>query len=111
MASPKPVSKAVALDVKPVIAPPKAENLHGPWRCTSQTSGRSTYWLYNADGTLGYFAESDFASGKPAIVAADVPARWSLQGDKLAWTYEGRSTASERGNHGAGPVLDAVQIC
>ena len=88
MASPKPVSKAVSLDVKPVIAPPKAENLHGPWRCTSQTSGRSTYWLYNADGTLGYFAESDFASGKPAIVAADVPARWSLQGDKLSWTYE-----------------------
>jgi hypothetical protein len=89
MASPKPVSKAVAHDVKPVVVPAKAENLLGPWRCTSQSSGRSTYWLYNADGTLGFFGESDFASGKPAIAAADVPTRWSLQGDKLAWTYAG----------------------
>ena len=89
VASPKPGAKAVVGDVKPPVAPPKSENLHGPWRCTSQSSGRSNHWLYNADGTLGFFGESDFASGKPPIAGADVPTRWSLQGDKLAWAYEG----------------------
>ena len=74
---------------RPAVVLPKSENLNGPWRCTSQTSGRSNYWLYNADGTLAFFGESDFASGKPPVVAADVPTRWSLQGDKLTWTYAG----------------------
>ena len=89
-ASPKPVAKAVASDVKPEIVLPKSENLHGPWRCTSQSTGRSNYWLYNADGTLGFFGDADFASGKPAIAGADVPTHWSLQGHKLAWSYAGQ---------------------
>jgi hypothetical protein len=38
---------------------------------------------------MGFFGESDFASGKPPIAAADAPMRWSLQGDTLAWTYAG----------------------
>ncbi len=95
MASPKPVAKAVASDVKPEIVPPKSENLHGPWRCTSQSTGRSNYWLYNADGTLGFYGESDFASGKPAIASADVPTRWSLQRDKLAWAYAGQQPKAD----------------
>ena len=94
-ASPKPVAKAVASDVKPEIVAPKSENLHGPWRCTSQSTGRSNYWLYNADGTLGFFGESDFASGKPAIAGADVPTRWSLQRDKLTWAYAGQQPKAD----------------
>jgi hypothetical protein len=92
---PKPASKVVASDVKPEIVAPKSENLHGPWRCTSQSTGRSNYWLYNADGTLGFYGESDFASGKPAIASADVPTRWTLQGDKLAWSYAGHQPKAD----------------
>jgi len=88
-ASPKPVSKAAVTDVKPAVVTPKSENLHGPWRCTSQSSGRSSYWLYNADGSVAFFGESDFASGKAPLAGADVPTRWTLQADKLAWTYAG----------------------
>jgi hypothetical protein len=62
----------------------------GPWRCTNQTTGRSLYWLYNSDGTLGFFGESDFASGKPLTASADVPTGWTLQGDQLTWSYAGQ---------------------
>ena len=89
VASSKAVSKAAVSDVKPEIVAPKSENLHGPWRCTSQTTGRSNYWLYNSDGTLGFFGESDYSSGKPPIAGADAPTRWTLQGDQLAWIYAG----------------------
>lgn len=92
VASPKAVSKAAVGDVKPEIALPKSENLHGPWRCTSQSTGRSNYWLYNSDGTLGFFGESDYSSGKPPIAGADVPTRWTLQGNQLAWIYPGDQT-------------------
>ena len=89
MASPKPVPKAVAGDVKPGIVLPKTENLHGPWRCTSQSTGRSNYWLYDADGTLSFFGESAYSEGKPPIAGSDVPTRWTLQDNQLAWTYAG----------------------
>jgi len=93
-ASPKPVPKVAATEEKPEIVPPKPENLHGPWRCTNQTTGRSLYWLYNSDGTLGFLGESDFASGRPPIASADVPTDWLLQGDHLTWSYAGQGPQS-----------------
>jgi len=86
-ASLKSVPKATAAEEKPEIVPPKPENLHGPWRCTNQTTGRSQYLIYNSDGTLGFFGESDFASGKPLAASADVPTDWTLDGNQLAWSY------------------------
>jgi hypothetical protein len=86
-ASLKPVPKATAAEEKPELVPLKPENLHGPWRCTNQTTGRSLYWLYNADGTLDFFGESDFASGKPLTASADVPTDWTLEGNHVTWSY------------------------
>ena len=89
-ASPKPVPKATAGEEAPEIVPPKPENLHGPWRCTNQRTGRSLYWLYDADGTLGFFGESDIASAKSPIASADVPTDWTLEGNHLKWSYAGQ---------------------
>jgi len=89
-ASPRPVPKAKAAEETPEIATPKPENLHGPWRCTNQLTRRSLYWLYNSDGTLGFFGESDVASAKVPIASADVPTDWALEGNHLTWSYGGQ---------------------
>jgi hypothetical protein len=83
---PKPAAKAVAVEPKVEVVPPKVENLHGPWRCTNQNTGISLYWQYNEDGTLDFFGEENFAAGK-RINGAGVPNGWTLQGDQVTWTY------------------------
>ena len=94
---PKPLPKAVPAEAKAEVVPPKAENLHGPWRCTNQNTGISLYWQYNPDGTLDFLGEENFASGKP-IIGAGVPSGWTLQGEQVAWSYTGTDSQATVAN-------------
>ncbi|MBK9116093.1 MAG: hypothetical protein IPM22_10775 [Betaproteobacteria bacterium] len=66
----KPASLAVAAPARKAATEPAAARdtptlnaslLHGPWRCTNQNDGSSTYWNYRADGTLAYLGD-DFGA-------------------------------------------------
>ncbi len=59
-----------------------ASLLHGPWRCTNQNNGSSTYWSFREDQTLAYLGD-DFKRSDVPIVRPDVPARWTLDGHRL----------------------------
>jgi hypothetical protein len=58
----------------------------GPWRCTDQRTGVSTYWNYRDDGTLLYLG-NDVAHGETAIPGPDNPVSWSITSERLAWRY------------------------
>ncbi len=63
--------------------------LEGPWRCTDQTTGVSTYWQYVADGTLHYHGDN-VTHGEQPSTGPDVPVRWTIDDDRLTWTYDAR---------------------
>jgi hypothetical protein len=64
----------------------KPELASGPWRCTDQRTGVSTYWNYRDDGTLLYWGD-DVAHGETAIPGPDNPVSWSITSERLAWRY------------------------
>ena len=89
----RPVPAAPPTPVKPPPAetpdpPPRASAsvLHGPWRCTDQRTGLSTYWTFGADGTVTFHGdtlkEGAARPGDPAL-----PSRWQLADDRLVFTY------------------------
>lgn len=87
----KPAAAATAVATRPPAAPaapavdsapPNAGLLHGPWRCTNQNNGSSTYWNYRDDGALAYLGD-DFKRGDAPIVGPDIPARWALDSRRL----------------------------
>ena len=56
--------------------------LHGPWRCTDQHTGASTYWTYAPTGALTH--HGDVLSDRPARTSTDTPTA------PVGWTLEGR---------------------
>lgn len=64
-----------------------ANLLHGPWRCTSQSNGSSTYWNYRADGRLEYLGD-DLKHGDTPLLGPDIPTRWTLDGRQLRLDVE-----------------------
>ena len=72
-AQPEPVQAAQVLN---------ANFLHGPWRCTDQHTGASTYWTYAPTGALTF--HGDVWSERPARTSTDTPT------PPVGWTLEGR---------------------
>ena len=63
---------------------PGSNYLAGRWRCTSQATGRITYWEYAASGGVSYFGEN--AQETVPLMGPEIPNRWSLQDNVLHWT-------------------------
>jgi len=81
--------KKAATDTEAAAPQPrvfKASALEGPWRCTDQSSGVSTYWEYRADGSLLYFGDNLTRTESPQS-GPGIPTSWSLDGDRLTWTF------------------------
>ena len=89
--SPRPVpavkKPAVAADVAQEAPAFAREHVVGPWRCTDQSTGASTYWVYGEDGALTYHGDDANHGDKP-IVRPDLPTAWALEGNRLTWSYE-----------------------
>jgi hypothetical protein len=72
-----------------------ANFLHGPWRCTDQRTGASTFWTYEPTGALTF--HGDVFSERPARTSTDTPAQpvgWTLEGQRILHTLaEGASNA------------------
>ncbi len=85
-----PVRKATA-DSEPAPEAPvfNPAALHGSWRCTNQTTGVSTYWVYLPDGALVYQGD-DLKHGERAITGPDFPVRWTLDPEWLTWDFEAK---------------------
>ncbi len=81
---PMTVVRKAPIDAAPAqeASGPRADHVHGPWRCTNQTDGSSTYWIYRPDGTLAYVGD-DMKHGDQPIAGPDVPTTWALDGDDL----------------------------
>lgn len=70
-------------------APParaSASVLHGPWRCTDQRTGLSTYWTFGAGGAVAFHGDTlkDGAAGRDDPTA---PIGWQLTDNLLVFTY------------------------
>jgi hypothetical protein len=65
----------------------KPDHVVGPWRCTDQNTGASTYWVCGEDGALSYHGD-DASHGDKPIVRPDLPIGWALEGNRLTWCYE-----------------------
>ena len=89
--SPRPAptvkKPAVAADVAPDVPAFTREHVVGPWRCTDQNTGESTYWIYGEDGALTYHGDDANHGDKP-IVRPGLPVAWALDGNRLTWRYE-----------------------
>lgn len=80
-----PARKAAAevAQTAPVL---NASLLHGPWRCTDQNTGASTYWTYGGSGSLIFHGDvlSETPTARQAGNAA--PTGWKVDGQHLAHT-------------------------
>jgi len=87
----KPAANADVAESAPM---PNATLIHGPWRCTDQRTGESTYWSYNADGSLVY--HGDVLRDKPAPPSPNAPAPtgWKIEARRLVQTYAQRAPVS-----------------
>jgi hypothetical protein len=68
-----------------------ASLLHGPWRCTDQRTGVSTYWSYVANGTLIFHGDVLTDAPTPRGAASSVPAEWKLDGKQLLHIFAQRA--------------------
>jgi len=80
----KPANAAAAPPEVPAFKP---AHIFGPWRCTDQNTGASTYWVYGEDGALSYYGDDANHGDKP-IVRPGLPIGWALDGNRLTWRYE-----------------------
>lgn len=78
---------AHAADAPPEVPAFKPAHIVGPWRCTDQNTGASTYWIYGEDGALAYYGDDANHGDKP-IARPDLPIGWALDGNRLTWRYE-----------------------
>ncbi|MEO8752734.1 MAG: hypothetical protein ABI624_08645 [Casimicrobiaceae bacterium] len=71
-----------------------ASLMQGPWRCTNQSTGVSTYWTYGAEGAVIF--HGDVLSDRPprAEVAAAGPTGWAIAGQRLVHTFAHRAPDS-----------------
>jgi hypothetical protein len=65
----------------------KPAHIVGPWRCTDQNTGPSTYGVYGEDGALSYYGDDANHGDKP-ISRPGLPITWALDGNCLTWCYE-----------------------
>lgn len=70
--------------------------LSGPWRCTDQRTGVSTYWSYVANGTLIFHGDVLSDRPPPATVTANAPTEWVLDGQRLMHKYPQRASDTYR---------------
>lgn len=68
----------------PVINPAL---LQGPWRCTNQRTGVSTYWSYGAHGALTFHGDVLSEKPPPRDIAESAPVGWTIVGPRLLHTY------------------------
>jgi|APLow6443716910_1056828.scaffolds.fasta_scaffold178681_1 hypothetical protein len=78
---------ARAADAPPEVPAFKPAHIFGPWRCTDQNTGASTYWVYGEDGALSYYGDDAHYGDKP-IARPGLPIAWALEGNRLTWRYE-----------------------
>jgi hypothetical protein len=78
---------AKAADAPPEVPAFKTAHIVGPWRCTDQNTGASTYWVYGEDGALAYYGDDANHGDKP-IVRPGLPIGWALDENRLTWRYE-----------------------
>jgi len=64
-----PVAKkpANAADAPPEVPAFRPAHIVGPWRCTDQNTGASTYWVYGEDGALSYYGDDANHGDKPIV--------------------------------------------
>jgi hypothetical protein len=84
-----PVARAPAKagDAPAEVQTFKPAHIAGPWRCTDQNTGASTYWVYGEDGALSYYGDDANHGDKP-IARPGLPIAWALDGNRLTWRYE-----------------------
>jgi hypothetical protein len=80
----KPANTADAPPEAPAFKP---AHIFGPWRCTDQNTGASTYWVYGEDGALSYYGDDANRGDKP-IARPGLPIAWALDENRLTWRYE-----------------------
>jgi hypothetical protein len=87
--APTPAAKRVAEPADPSAEIPafKAAHVVGPWRCTDQNTGTSTFWEYGEDGTVAYFGDDLGRSDKP-LVRAGLATGWALEGNRLTLRHD-----------------------
>ncbi len=86
-----PVTQSPANAPAPQILP-SARMLHGPWRCTDQRTGLSTFWTFGVDGALSFHGDI-YKEGTTPIDDPDVATGWQLAGDQLVFTFAQKSPA------------------
>jgi hypothetical protein len=81
--------KRVAEPADPAAEIPafKAAHVVGPWRCTDQNTGTSTFWEYGEDGAVAYFGDDLGRSDKP-LVRPGLPTGWALEGNRLTLRHD-----------------------
>jgi len=94
-AAPVPVKSPSVAKAEPPEPPelPSARMLHGPWRCTDQATGLSTYWTFSPDGSLTYHGDTlQEAAARPGDPAT--PVGWEFADGRLVFTYAGAPPVS-----------------
>lgn len=88
-ATPVPAANrpAAAVDAPPEVPAFKIAHIVGPWRCTDQNTGTSTYWEYGEDGAMAYFGDDLGRSDKP-LARPGLPTGWTLEGNRLSLRYD-----------------------
>ena len=82
-----PKRPAATVPSAPVMT---ATLLHGPWRCTDQRTGVSTYWSYGANGVLTFHGDVLSDGPAPSGAATSAPTGWNLEGQRLSHTFAQR---------------------
>jgi hypothetical protein len=79
--------RPVPVEVAPApLLPPNANVLNGPWRCTDQRTGLSTYWTFGADGTLVFHGDT-FKEDPARTADGTVPTGWHYEDARLVMTF------------------------
>ena len=86
--APKRTPAAEVVPPAPVMV---ATLMYGPWRCTDQRTGVSTYWSYGANGALIFHGDVLSDAPAPAGAAASAPNGWKLEGQRLFHTFAQRA--------------------
>ena len=85
---PKATATAEVAQSAPVL---NATLVHGPWRCTDQRTGVSTYWSYGTTGALIFHGDVLREGPAPLGAAASAPTGWKIAGQRLSHTFAQRA--------------------
>jgi hypothetical protein len=85
--SPAAPAPSMAGDAVPEAPAIKPAHIIGPWRCTDQATGASTYWEFGESGALLYYGD-DLAHGDKPIAIPGLPVGWTLDGKRLTLRFE-----------------------